>query len=125
MSAKENTTIEASTEIEALIETLHGAEQRLEELTAGEVDAVVSHRGRATLLRLAQIQLRESEAVKQAAILDALPARVALLDGQGRHRFRKSAMATILRGQRCCRTRIWSREQLSGVLQLNSWHRIN
>jgi diguanylate cyclase (GGDEF)-like protein/PAS domain S-box-containing protein len=84
MSAEEITTIRASTEIDALIETLHGAEQRLEELTAGEVDAVVSQRGRATLLRLAQIQLRESEAVKQAAILDALPARVALLDGQGR-----------------------------------------
>jgi diguanylate cyclase (GGDEF)-like protein/PAS domain S-box-containing protein len=84
MSTKEITTIKSSTEIDALIETLHGAEQRLEELTAGEVDAVVSRRGRTTLLRLAQIQLRESEAVKQAAILDALPARVALLDGQGR-----------------------------------------
>ena len=84
MSVEEIPTVKTSTEIEALIETLHGAEQRLEELTAGEVDAVVSQRGRATLLRLAQIQLRESEAVKQAAILDALPARVALLDGQGR-----------------------------------------
>jgi diguanylate cyclase (GGDEF)-like protein/PAS domain S-box-containing protein len=82
--SNEPTVIKASKEIETLIETLHGAEQRLEELTAGEVDAVVSQRGRTTLLRLAQIQLRESEAVKQAAILDALPAHVALLDGQGR-----------------------------------------
>ena len=84
MSSKEITAITASTEINALIETLHGAEQRLAELTAGEVDAVVSQQGRTMLLRLAQIQLRESEAVKQAAILDALPAHVALLDGQGR-----------------------------------------
>jgi diguanylate cyclase (GGDEF)-like protein/PAS domain S-box-containing protein len=84
MSSKEITAITASSEINALIETLHGAEQRLAELTAGEVDAVVSQQGRTMLLRLAQIQLRESEAVKQAAILDALPAHVALLDGQGR-----------------------------------------
>jgi diguanylate cyclase (GGDEF)-like protein/PAS domain S-box-containing protein len=84
VSSKEITAITASTEINALIETLHGAEQRLAELTAGEVDAVVSQQGRTMLLRLAQIQLRESEAVKQAAILDALPAHVALLDGQGR-----------------------------------------
>jgi diguanylate cyclase (GGDEF)-like protein/PAS domain S-box-containing protein len=84
MSAGEITAINASMDIEALIETLHAAEHRLEELTAGEVDAVVSQQGRAMLLRLAQVQLREIEAVKQAAILDALPAHVALLDGQGR-----------------------------------------
>jgi len=84
MTAKEIAGIDGSTEIKTLIETLHGAEQRLAELTAGEVDAVVSRQGRTMLLRLAQIQLRDSDAVKQAAILDALPAHVALLDGQGR-----------------------------------------
>jgi len=84
MTAKDIAGIDGSKEIATLIETLHGAEQRLAELTAGEVDAVVSQQGRTMLLRLAQIQLRESDAVKQAAILDALPAHVALLDGQGR-----------------------------------------
>jgi PAS domain-containing protein len=71
-------------EVDALIETLHQTEQRLEELTAGQVDTVANRQGRTTLLRLAQVQLRESEAVKQAAILDALPAHIALLDTQGR-----------------------------------------
>lgn len=83
MSAGDITGINASAEIDSLIETLHGAEQRLTELTAGEVDAVISRQGRTMLLRLAQIQLREVEAIKQAGILDALPAPVALLDGQG------------------------------------------
>ena len=83
MTAGDSTAITASAEIDTLIQTLHGAEQRLAELTAGEVDAVVSRQGRTMLLRLAQIQLREIEAVKQAAILDALPTPVALLDAQG------------------------------------------
>jgi diguanylate cyclase (GGDEF)-like protein/PAS domain S-box-containing protein len=72
------------TEIDTLIEALHQTEQRLEELTGGQVDTVANRQGRTTLLRLAQIQLRESEAVKQAAILDALPAHIALLDTHGR-----------------------------------------
>jgi diguanylate cyclase (GGDEF)-like protein len=71
-------------EIDTLIEALHKAEQRIEELTGGQVDTVANRQGRTTLLRLAQVQLRESAAVKQAAILDALPAHIALLDAQGR-----------------------------------------
>ncbi|MGA9993735.1 MAG: PAS domain S-box protein [Thiobacillaceae bacterium] len=70
-------------EISALIETLHGTEQRLEELTAGEVDTVADRDGRTLLLRRAQDHLRHHEAAKQAAILNALPVHIALLDIQG------------------------------------------
>jgi PAS domain S-box-containing protein len=70
-------------EIAALIETLHQSEQRLEELTAGEVDTVTNRAGRTVMLQRAQEQLRVSEAAKQAAILNALPAHIALLDSQG------------------------------------------
>jgi len=70
-------------EIAALIEILHSTGQRLEELTAGEVDGVADRDGRTFLLRHAQEQLRDSEAAKQASILDALPAHVALLDTWG------------------------------------------
>ncbi|MDP1757674.1 MAG: PAS domain-containing protein, partial [Pseudohongiella sp.] len=65
--------------ISALIETLHQTGQRLEELTAGEVDAVTDRDGRPFLLRRAQDHMRHSE----AAILNALPANIALLDAQG------------------------------------------
>jgi PAS domain S-box-containing protein len=75
---------ERMSEIMALIETLHRAEQRIAELTAGEVDAVSNHEGRVFLLQRAQERLRVSEALKQAAILDVLPAQVALLDTRGR-----------------------------------------
>jgi diguanylate cyclase (GGDEF)-like protein/PAS domain S-box-containing protein len=57
--------------------------RRLEELTAGEVDSVTNRRGRTVLLRRAQDQLRRDEAFKQAAILNALPANIALLDARG------------------------------------------
>ena len=70
-------------EIAALIETLHATGRRLEELTAGEVDGVADSQGRTFLLRHVQEQLREREAAKQAAILNALPAHVALLDVTG------------------------------------------
>ncbi len=71
------------TEIAVLIETLNKADQRLEELTAGEVDTVANRDGRTYLLQRAQDRLRFSEAAKQAAILNALPAHIALLDTQG------------------------------------------
>jgi PAS domain S-box-containing protein len=51
-------------EISSLIETLLRTEQRLEELTAGEVDTVADRTGRTFLLRRAQEQLRHSEAAK-------------------------------------------------------------
>nr|WP_315205584.1 EAL domain-containing protein [uncultured Albidiferax sp.] len=70
-------------EVQALIEVLHQTEQRLEELTGGEVDAVTSLSGHTLLLRRAQDNLRLHEASKQNAILNALPAHIALLDAQG------------------------------------------
>jgi diguanylate cyclase (GGDEF)-like protein/PAS domain S-box-containing protein len=70
-------------EVVGLIQALHKAEQRLEELTAGEVDTVADRGGRTLLLRRAQDRLRHSSAAKQAAILNALPAHIALLDAQG------------------------------------------
>nr|WP_315239472.1 EAL domain-containing protein [uncultured Albidiferax sp.] len=75
--------VTTSQEVEALIEVLHDAEQRLEELTGGQVDAVTNQIGRTLLLRRAQDNLRLHEASKQNAILNALPAHIALLDGQG------------------------------------------
>jgi PAS domain S-box-containing protein len=74
---------DADDEISALIETLHVSAQRLEELTAGEVDTVADREGRTFLLRHVQEHLRQSEAAKQAAILNALPAFIALLDPRG------------------------------------------
>jgi diguanylate cyclase (GGDEF)-like protein/PAS domain S-box-containing protein len=62
----------ASDDVAALIATLHQTEQRLEELTGGEVDTVADRDGRTFLLRHAQEQLRASEAAKQAAVLDVL-----------------------------------------------------
>jgi diguanylate cyclase (GGDEF)-like protein/PAS domain S-box-containing protein len=72
-----------SEEVSALIATLHENVQRLEELTAGEVDTVADREGRTFLLRHSQEQLRRIQAAKQAAILNALPAHIALLDTQG------------------------------------------
>ncbi|MDB5810709.1 MAG: phosphodiesterase, partial [Betaproteobacteria bacterium] len=73
----------ATAEVAALIATLHKTGQRIEELTAGEVDAVAGHDGKAFLLRGAQEQLRQIESARQAAILNALPAHIALLDPRG------------------------------------------
>lgn len=74
---------EPTEEVSALIEALHDTARRLEDLTAGEVDAVTNRSGRTILLRRAQDQLRRRETAKQAAILNALPAHIALLDTQG------------------------------------------
>jgi len=70
-------------ELSTLIATLHAAGRRLEELTGGEVDAVADREGRTFLLGRAQEELRHVEAARQAAILNALPAHIALLDRQG------------------------------------------
>ncbi len=74
---------EANAEIPALIKTLLDTERRLEELTAGEIDTVSDYDGRTFTLRHAQEQQRFTETAKQTAILNALPAHIALLDGQG------------------------------------------
>jgi diguanylate cyclase (GGDEF)-like protein/PAS domain S-box-containing protein len=75
--------VDATDEISALIATLHETGQRLEELTAGEVDTVADRAGRPFVLHRAQEQMRHSEDAKQAAILNALPAHIALLDTFG------------------------------------------
>ncbi len=74
---------ESGAEVAGLIATLHETERRLEELTGGEVDTVSSGSGGPFLLRRAQEELRASEATRQAAILNALPAHIALLDADG------------------------------------------
>jgi len=74
---------DANKEVAALIATLHETGQRLEELTSGEVDTVAGDDGRSFLLLGAQEHLRQIEAGRQAAILNALPAHIALLDSQG------------------------------------------
>jgi PAS domain S-box-containing protein len=92
-----------SAEISALIETLDQAQKRLEELTAGEVDSVVDREGHAFFLRRAQEELRLSESARQAAILNALPAQVALLNGEGiivlaNESWRQFGTANVLQG---------------------------
>ncbi len=73
----------ATEEVGALIETLHKTGRRLEDLTEGEVDAVTNRHGQTVMLRRAQDQLRHREAARQTAILNALPANIALLDAEG------------------------------------------
>jgi diguanylate cyclase (GGDEF)-like protein/PAS domain S-box-containing protein len=74
---------DASAEIAGLIATLYETDRRLQELTAGQVDAVAGRDGQAFLLQRAQENLRRVEAARQAAILNALPAHIALLDAEG------------------------------------------
>jgi diguanylate cyclase (GGDEF)-like protein/PAS domain S-box-containing protein len=74
----------ASEEVIQLIETLHHSGRRLEDLTAGEVDAVTDRHGRTLMLRRSQDKLRDGEAARQTAILNSLRAHIALLDSQGR-----------------------------------------
>ncbi|HEV7992141.1 MAG TPA: PAS domain S-box protein [Gemmatimonadaceae bacterium] len=83
-----------------LVELLDATERRIEELTLGEVDSVMARDGRAFLLRRAQEQVRLSESAKQASILDALPARIALLDPQGTIISENEAWREYARGMR-------------------------
>jgi diguanylate cyclase (GGDEF)-like protein/PAS domain S-box-containing protein len=73
----------ADPSVSMLIRTLVETDRRLEELTAGEVDTVTDRQGRSFMLRRAQERWRKSGADKQAAVLDALAAHVALLDAEG------------------------------------------
>ncbi|MBW8365900.1 MAG: PAS domain-containing protein [Rhizobium sp.] len=73
----------ADEEVTALIETLHRTQQRLKELTGGEADTVADRDGRTVLLRRAQKYMRCNEATQQAAIINALPMALAVLDTQG------------------------------------------
>lgn len=70
-------------EMSRLIATLHETERRIAFLTKGEVDAVANSAGHMYLLREAQTQMRKDGSARYAAILNALPANVALLDADG------------------------------------------
>ncbi|SFU56253.1 EAL domain-containing protein [Pseudoduganella namucuonensis] len=70
-------------EVEKLIATLHESVERLELLTGGEVDTVTDRHGRPFLLRRAQEQMRLDDASRQTAMLNALPAHVAMLGPDG------------------------------------------
>lgn len=83
-SAKPNPPLNVNDEISSLIATLHATSQRLEELTAGEVDGVADSDGHTFLLRHVQEELRHNDTIRQSTILNALPAHIALLDSQGR-----------------------------------------
>ena len=76
--------VEPEDEVTVLISTLLRTEQRLEELTGGEVDTVASKSGQPFMLRRAQEQMQRSKEEKLEAILNALPAHIALLDAEGR-----------------------------------------
>ncbi len=85
--------------------TLCKTGQRLEELTAGQVDTVVDSDGRTLLLRGTQEQLQQSENARQAAVLNSLPARIALLDTKGiiisvNDEWRKFASVNAIQGLR-------------------------
>jgi diguanylate cyclase (GGDEF)-like protein/PAS domain S-box-containing protein len=74
---------DAADELVQLVRMLYETDQRLEELTEQEVDSVADEQGHVFLLRHAQSYLRKNEAAKQMAIINALPAHIALLDAQG------------------------------------------
>jgi PAS domain S-box-containing protein len=81
--------VDSNDEIIGLVRTLHETQKRLNELTGGQVDAVLSQGGQSYLLHEAQGRLRESEtnqrrlATTMIAILNALPAHICLLDADG------------------------------------------
>ena len=89
-------------EIESLTATLHETERRLEELIRGQEDTLASRTGRSIQLQRAQEQSRHRYADRQAAILDALPANLALLDARGmiisvNEKWRRFALANEMR----------------------------
>ena len=74
---------EMQTTTAAPIRTLLQAVQRLEEPTQGEVDAVADTHGRSVLLPSGLAHLLENETLPLRAILNSLPANIALLDKDG------------------------------------------
>ena len=70
-------------EIAKLLDVLRETGNRLEALTSGEVDTATDPEGRILLLRGTREQLKRNDATRQAAILNALPAQIALLDPDG------------------------------------------
>lgn len=76
-------------ELKALLETLETTQRRIRELVGEDVDAVLLPGGGIELLPEAQSALQQEErlqrqfAAQRAAVLDALPAQIALLDADG------------------------------------------
>ncbi len=68
-SAKSPPARNAYAEVSALIETLRETEQRIEDLTAGEVDSVSDRDGRTFLLRGARDQIETSQRKRNQAAL--------------------------------------------------------
>ena len=60
---------DATEEICALVEVLRETEQRIEELTAGEVDSVADRDGRMFLLRRAQTDVETTQRRRNQAAL--------------------------------------------------------
>lgn len=71
-------------DVSMLIRALRETDRQLEELTHGEVDTVTDRDGRSYLLQRAQERWRQTGLDRQSAILDALQARIVLLDREGR-----------------------------------------
>ncbi|MEJ7930051.1 PAS domain-containing protein [Ramlibacter sp. AN1015] len=69
--------------IRELIDQLIEADEKLDRMLGGEIDSVCDSHGRTVVLRRAQAAARQSGDSQQAAILNALPAEVALLDANG------------------------------------------
>ncbi|MEO8358907.1 MAG: PAS domain S-box protein [Vicinamibacteria bacterium] len=75
--------------IAELVQAIQAAEAELQQMMGGQLDAVVTPDRQPYLLRDAQEKLRDSEAAHrslaetQVGILNALPAHIALLDGEG------------------------------------------
>ena len=104
-----NEAFETEHKIAALIRTLRAAEQELHVLTHGRLHSVASESGQPYLLRAAQEKLLHSEAAQrqlaetQMAILNALPAHIALVDPQGviisvNEAWRRFAAANVMSG---------------------------
>ena len=70
-------------DVSGLIASLRDAERRLQTLTADDVDAVPDADSRNYLRQRTQQPLHPGDGALQAAMLDALPAHVALIDGHG------------------------------------------
>lgn len=96
-----------------LVRTISEAEDELQALLGGQLDAVVADGQAPYLLRDAQAQLRQSESAQralaetQSAILNALPAHIALLDANGviqgvNEAWRRFASANVLQSTDFC-----------------------
>lgn len=70
-------------EITSLISELNRNIARLEFLTGDQVDTITDQQGRPFVLRRAQEQLRLNDTSRHNAVLNALPAYIAILDSDG------------------------------------------